>query len=748
MAKTLHQFIPGKRSKSRLYMTFSLISMLIYSLFPTLSRATGLVDSGLYVIPYPQQVLFGGDAFMFQSDLNIVLDKDHSKADEFTATELIRDLKSEWNIDAALNQKRNNFSVILSRRKSLSKRGKQGYELSVTKNAITISSAGEEGLFYGTQTLLQLIQKSAGGYKVIGLKITDWPDIAERAVHYDTKHHQDKMEYVRSFIKELARYKINLFVWEWEDKFLYPSHPEISAPGAFTTKEIQDLTDYARKYHIQIAPLVQGLGHVSFILKWPQFAPWREVAASNWEFCPLKEGSYKLLFDLWKDAMDATKGSTYFHFGSDETYELGECPACKQKASEIGKKGVYHLFGDKAAKFIQSQGRKPMMWESSAGLLQAYAEKKFTPNKNIVLTEEMGEVGVDKARQAKNLGYKVFFYDPNPGTEPLFLPYLYREEDYVIDEASAANNPYPQLKGKRKIAGCLEHSYVQLKEAAASGLFDGVIRTSWDDAGLHNQQWMLCFLTTAESSWNGHAPDMNEFKETFFNNYYGEAATGMNDLYYLLNEAAYYYWDTFERKVWHFGDVGKTVIPDLPRGDALEYDPFWNNQNKQMIQRSLQELQQMDKAMAIVAANKKAAVKHPYDFDLFESIIQVVRHTCQTYLDLSALENAVKDAHNETFVNRDSAYYYLVKAQKIIEDNVKRRADVLNHVVTVWEKTRLPKGMSTADKKYFFQQDRARHFANRKPDMSFLIYDEQQLDLEGYLEKLKAYSEKYKANTL
>jgi len=748
MAKTLHQFIPGKRSKSRLYMTFSLISMLIYSLFPTLSRATGLVDSGLYIIPYPQQVLFGGDAFMFQSDLNIVLDKDHSKADEFTATELIRDLKSEWNIDAAINQKRNNFSVILSRRKSLSKRGKQGYELSVTKNAITISSAGEEGLFYGTQTLLQLIQKSAGGYKVIGLKITDWPDIAERAVHYDTKHHQDKMEYVRSFIKELARYKINLFVWEWEDKFLYPSHPEISAPGAFTTKEIQDLTDYARKYHIQIAPLVQGLGHVSFILKWPQFAPWREVAASNWEFCPLKEGSYKLLFDLWKDAMDATKGSTYFHFGSDETYELGECPACKQKASEIGKKGVYHLFGDKAAKFIQSQGRKPMMWESSAGLLQAYAEKKFTPNKNIVLTEEMGEVGVDKARQAKNLGYKVFFYDPNPGTEPLFLPYLYREEDYVIDEASAADNPYPQLKGKRKIAGCLEHSYVQLKEAAASGLFDGVIRTSWDDAGLHNQQWMLCFLTTAESSWNGHAPDMNEFKETFFNNYYGEAATGMNDLYYLLNEAAYYYWDTFERKVWHFGDVGKTVIPDLPRGDALEYDPFWNNQNKQMIQRSLQELQQMDKAMAIVAANKKAAVKHPYDFDLFESIIQVVRHTCQTYLDLSALENAVKDAHNETFVNRDSAYYYLVKAQKIIEDNVKRRADVLNHVVTVWEKTRLPKGMSTADKKYFFQQDRARHFANRKPDMSFLIYDEQQLDLEGYLEKLKAYSEKYKANTL
>src|SRR5262249_54524622 len=156
---------------------------------------------------------------------------------------------------------------------------------------------------------------------------------------------------------------------------------------------------------------------------------------------------------------------------------------------------------------------------SSAGLVQAYEEKKFTPNKGIVLTEEMGEVGVDKARQAKNLGYKVFFYDPNPGTEPLFLPYLYREEDYVIDAASSASNPYPQLKGKKKVAGCLEHSYNQLKEAATSGAFDGMIRTSWDDAGLHNQVWMLCFLTSAESSWNGHAPDLNEFKETFFKNY-------------------------------------------------------------------------------------------------------------------------------------------------------------------------------------------------------------------------------------
>jgi hypothetical protein len=127
-------------------------------------------------------------------------------------------------------------------------------------------------------------------------------------------------------------------VWEWEDKFLYPSHPEIGAPGAFTTKEIQALTDYAANYHVQIVPLVQGLGHVSFILKWPQFAAMREIPASNWEFCPLKESSYQLLFDLWKDAMNATKGSAYLHIGSDETYELGLCEDCKKRLLKLVRK--------------------------------------------------------------------------------------------------------------------------------------------------------------------------------------------------------------------------------------------------------------------------------------------------------------------------------------------------------------------------------------------------------------------------
>ena len=238
-----------------------------------------------------------------------------------------------------------------------------------------------------------------------------------------------------------------------------------------------------------------------------------------------------------------------------------------------------------------------------------------------------------------------------------------------------------------------------------------------------------------------------EFKETFFKNYYGPESVNMDKLFLLFNEGVHYYWDTFERKVWAFGDVGKSYLPDLPKGDALEYDPYWNNQYKEILNRSRLELQKMDSALAIIEANKASGVKHLYDFEIFESIARLIQHTCHTYVSLSNLEYAIGEANKLTFINRDSAYYSLKNAAKIIENNLKERAVVFNDLVTTWEKTRMPKGMSTTDKKYFFQQDRTRHFANRKPDMTFLIYDEQKLDLEGYLEKLKAYMEKYKSRS-
>ncbi|QEH43383.1 beta-N-acetylhexosaminidase [Chitinophaga sp. XS-30] len=714
--------------------------LFVFMLLPCLlaGQQTGLPDIGLAVLPQPREVLIKGSDFKLPSQPEIVLDRNASEKDRFAANDLISYLNDAFGMKAVIGKGASGAAIFLKRKGNDKKLGKEGYELLAGEGKLVITGGGEAGLFYGVQTLKQLFQQTAEGIAVKGMQIRDWPDTRQRAAHYDTKHHQDTKAYVKSFIRELAGYKMNMLIWEWEDKFAYPSHPEIGAPGAFTMAEMQELTRYAQQYHVQIVPLVQGLGHVGFILKWPQFAHLREIPASNFEFCPLKDGSYELLEDLWKDAMEATPGSAFIHIGSDETYELGACEQCKKKATEIGKSGLFHLFLGRSARLLQPSGRGVMTWEAPMGWAKSrlgvyhggQKEEHFNvvPQKGIILTESYNYETEDLtyAKQAKALGHPVYAYDPNPGIEQLFLPYFF-------------------VKGKKgKETGALEQSYDFLVSNLGKGVFDGVIRTSWDDSGLPMQAWMLCFATTAAYAWNVSGLSMDEFLQTFYANRYGRQATGMHDLYRLLNEAAYFYMESFERRVWAWGEIGKTHLPDLPRGDALEYDPYWNTEYADRVEEAKIYLAKMDTAIAICDKNLAGDISNRYDVEVFRTLCNLARHTALTYLDLSKLEVAIKNAHQQRFLDYDKAYHHLQEAEGIVKASLARRQAMFTDLCAVWEKTRLPKGMSTPEKQYFFEQERTRHFASRVPGMNYLIYDEEKLGLEQYLQELQAYNQYFR----
>ena len=219
----------------------------------------------------------------------------------------------------------------------------------------------------------------------------------------------------------------------------------------------------------------------------------------------------------------------------------------------------------------------------------------------------------------------------------------------------------------------------------------------------------------------------------------------MDEIFRLLNEGVYYFAGTMERNVWHYGEIGQTHLPDMPRGDAIEYDPFWNTRYKDKVILSEEIMAKMEKVLQLIENNKKTGVRHSYDLDILRTTASLIRHTCLTYIDLSNLEYAIKEAHVNRFVDCLASVNSLMKAQNIIRTSLERRESVFSDLVKTYEETRLPRGLSTADKKYFWQQDRARHFGFRRPDMSFLIYDEQLLDMEGYLEKLKTYTDNFKS---
>ncbi len=708
------------------------------SLFLAFLLSTGVICAeisplwreGISLIPYPQQATLGGDDFVFGSQVTLVLDVTASQADRFAADNLAARLKEDWGIEAgvSLGGAAEGRTIILTHKGAEKKLGDQGYVLLANKESIAIKANGEAGLFYGTRTLLQLIQQGRSGPFVRGMEIVDRPHIPERAVHYDTKHFQEKREYVENFIRTLADYKINMLIWEWEDKFAYRSHPEIGAPGAFTMKEMQELTRYARKYHIQLVPLVQGLGHASFILKWPQHAHLRELRASNWQFCPLKEGTYELMFDLLEEAIEATPGSEYIHLGCDESYELGrgvEC-GCKAKSGEIGRYGLKQIYLDHCVRQVNKLGRQAMAWDWPEAFR---AEDNIKPPPGLTIFGSGYQH--DRAKKAKQAGYRVYFYDPNPGIEHLFLPYYYR-----------------QRESGRERESCSESSYKTLTSAAQSGIYDGMVSTSWNCSGVHNQVWMLRFITGAEYSWSGHGPTLDEFREKYFKNYYGPECVDLQELFQLLNQGAYYYMDTFGRKVWHWGYVEKVFLPDLPRGDAIEYDPFWNREYAEILRRSHTQLGQMQRALNICRINQQSGLNNSYDFELFASIAEIYAHTCRTHIALSKLENAITEAHRAHFTSHFEAYQAMERAAGIIEENLSDRDRVYRAMVSTWEKTQLPRGMSTPEKKYFHATDRGRNFVNRRPDLRFSIYDEQLLDLEGYLKKLQQYMDWYKKTYL
>ncbi len=717
----------------QLFLGLALFSVI---LFFNEAKASNLSDIGLHVIPYPQEVILGGSDFTFSDNLTIVLDEAHSAADRFTAEELAGALENEWNLKVEISGKKSGKSIVLTRQNVPESLKGQGYRISTSADELIVAGNSGNGLFYGTQTVLQLIQNARNGFKIAGMKITDWPDIETRAVHYDTKHHQDKRSYVESFIRDLARYKINMLIWEWEDKFEYPSHPEIGAPGAFTMEEMQEMTRFAQKYHVQIVPLVQGLGHVSYILKWPQYSHLREIPASNWEFCPLKDGSYELLNDLWQDAIKATPGSEYIHIGCDETYELGlgvEC-GCEARMKEIGKRGLMTEFINRSAAPLMKEGRTVMAWSA-----QYVSDSKLNPHEGMVTLGRSTDI--DMLKETRNAGYKVYVYDPNPGIEPLFLPYFYKVRP-------GRNNGVYDDELEEEVENALVRSYNEVSHAANSGVFDGMINTSWDDSGLHNQAWMMSFINSAEYSWSGSSPSLDNFTESFFRNYYGKNSVDMKELYLLLNKASYYYYKSLERRVWHYGDIGKTHLPDLPRGDHLEYDEFWNREYAGKIKESLEQLKQMERAGQIIRTNYDAGIKNSYDLEIFESITELVKHTCNTYLALSNLEKAIKEAHNQRFLSHEAAYNALLKGLEIIDGNLAERKKIYEELVATWEKTRLPKGLSTPEKQFFHRQDRARHFAFRRADMSYLICDEELLGLEDYRSKLGDYAEWYRKTFL
>ncbi|MHA1932519.1 MAG: glycoside hydrolase family 20 zincin-like fold domain-containing protein [Promethearchaeota archaeon] len=150
----------------------------------------------------------------------------------------------------------------------------QGYILVSTESKLLINASSPQGIYYGIQTLIQILNSSQDKLSINELRIIDSPLLTVRGVSDDISRGQaPTMDNLKKFIKELSHYKINQYYLVYmQDMFKFVKHPEIGKDrGSYSKEDIIELQDYAKKHFMELIPIFQTIGHWENILSNPKF---------------------------------------------------------------------------------------------------------------------------------------------------------------------------------------------------------------------------------------------------------------------------------------------------------------------------------------------------------------------------------------------------------------------------------------------------------------------------------------------
>ncbi len=252
------------------------------------------------------------------------------------------------------------------------------YELTIGRNGVEISAAGMDGVRYGARRLEQLLRESRSA--VCGAwdgkkpstdpgtlnfqQISDSPALPVRGMHFyfPAMRHLSFAEHL-ALLDSMAQWNLNTVIFEYENRFPYRKHSAVSAPDAFSKKEVRKLIEHARDLGLNVIPLHQSLGHVDYILRHAAYADIREEQTHCDQWCPSNPKSFRLFKEMADEVIDLHGSEGYFHIGGDETRRLGVCPQCAERVRKDGVGKLYLDFIRQAVEYIVMRGLTPIVWD-------------------------------------------------------------------------------------------------------------------------------------------------------------------------------------------------------------------------------------------------------------------------------------------------------------------------------------------------------------------------------------------------
>lgn len=515
----------------------------------------------------------------------------------------------------------------------------EGYVLEISDKGVTVTSRDNAGLFYGAQTLEQLLEDSRDFKKEIpSMKITDYPAIAYRAVHLDTKHHLDRMEYYYRMVDKLARYKVNAIIWELEDKLRFTRRPEAGAPNAISKQEMQALCRYAKERNVEISPLVQGLGHAGFILKhhWEL----RENPASDWEFCPSDPRTYEVQFDLYLDALEAMPYGKYLHVGGDEITAIGIDDRCKATGKSAFELQMVWL--KKVCQFAVDHGRIPIFWDDMPLKYADLWELALSDKTEEEVAKEWNTEKLDKAIDLfpKECVYMRWKYEDATAPAHRKLLKWYSDKGLKVmgaTAASAGDSPFLPRNNTRS-------EYVKgFSQLVAENHLEGILATAWDDGSPHLETVWRGYIAQGEFGWNPAARDIETFKKVHAQREYGFRPEENRMQFLDELEKAIFFFDgalvTSGRRnpAWGTTDFTLMELPDKANPGT------WSETYKEKITKAKEEAKRYELIASGVRTAEKNALRNRYTLEVYEQTNNLQNYPTRLILALNEYDTA-KDA--------------------------------------------------------------------------------------------------------
>ena len=611
----------------------------------------------------------------------------------------------------------------------------QAYRLEIGDGKIVISGNDEMGLFYGVQSLLQLLKPlNNGGLSLPEGTITDWPDLELRIMHWDTKHHQDRIETLKRYFDQAAYFKFNAVAFEIEDKYVFPSHPVIGAPGAYTKAEMQELTAYARERFIQLVPMVQAPSHMAYVLKHEEFAHLKSDG-SNYQICMCDEEAIELIFDLYQDMIDATPGVDYFLVSTDEIYFAGICEKCEDEFNDVNRSQAWVDFANRANEFMAKRGRKMISWVEFP-LLPEDIHKLPSTMIDGVISSGKDQVWIDEENIA---GIRQLNYNSVQGAEYLFPNY------------------FPTLYRQKPIEGNLRSTSVSSAKVLEKGAnLMGSFTAAWDDSGLHNELFWLGWATGVQYSWTVGKPTLEQSTADFMDAFYGYNSPDFVESYRLLEDGARFYqalWDNVISKErgpgygdW-FGKGENTERYDLTYETLpipnITSEPVFATKYTEKIEEAATVKRDNERLINLLMQSLSTVVRNRYNVEVLLSIAYLEQYTISTLLNWAKIENYLVKA-SKAGEDYSKAVNNMVEAYNLAGEILKGEKNAGRELKFVWEKSRYEKCRSVDGRDFVHVLDDLKdHFADRRTSIKHMLAPFERMETDKWQEQLMKEIDKF-----